>query len=134
MHFRYIKFCESQKNKTLKKQSRKFLVFIDESWLQTEARNYFSKLHSADTSLKDEPRQMLIAKVSLMTAKLETVFERFLSLRVFWLLFSSLLLFPNVSADMSSGLLQVFVELRNLNGTSNYVLYWRDRLFWFRKP
>ena len=25
---------------------------------------------------------------------------------------------------MSSGLLQVFVELRNLHGTSNYVLYW----------
>ena len=31
--------------------------------------------------------------------------------------------FRNVSADMSSGLLQVFVELRNLHGTSNYVLY-----------
>ena len=25
---------------------------------------------------------------------------------------------------MSSGLLQVFVELKNLHGTSNYVLYW----------
>ena len=25
---------------------------------------------------------------------------------------------------MSSGLLQVFVELGNLHGTSNYVLYW----------
>ena len=25
---------------------------------------------------------------------------------------------------MSSGLLQVFVELRNLDGTSNYILYW----------
>ena len=32
--------------------------------------------------------------------------------------------FHNVSADMSSGFLQVFVELRNLHGTSNYVLYW----------
>ena len=32
--------------------------------------------------------------------------------------------FHNVSADMSSGLLQVFVELGNLHGTSNYVLYW----------
>ena len=31
--------------------------------------------------------------------------------------------FPNVSADMFSGLLQVFVELRNLHGTSKYVLY-----------
>ena len=35
---------------------------------------------------------------------------------------------------MSSGLLQVFVELRNLHGTSNYVLCWIHgvRLFWFR--
>ena len=32
--------------------------------------------------------------------------------------------FHNVSADMSSGLLQVFVELENLHGISNYVLYW----------
>ena len=31
--------------------------------------------------------------------------------------------FHNVSVDMSSGLLQVFVELGNLHGTSNYVLY-----------
>ena len=29
--------------------------------------------------------------------------------------------FNNVSADMSTGLLQVFVELWNLHGTSNYV-------------
>ena len=37
---------------------------------------------------------------------------------------------------MSSGLLQVFVELGNLHGTSNYVLYWNHggRLFWFRLP
>ena len=27
------------------------------------------------------------------------------------------------TADMSSGLLQVFVELGNLHGTSNYALY-----------
>ena len=47
-----------------------------------------------------------------------------LSLRVFGLLSSSLLLFDNVSVDMSSGLLQVFVELGNLHGTLNYVLYW----------
>ena len=35
---------------------------------------------------------------------------------------------------MSSCLLQVFVELGNLHGTSNYVLYWIHgrRLFWFR--
>ena len=32
--------------------------------------------------------------------------------------------FQNVSADMSTALLQVFVKLRNLQGTSNYVLYW----------
>ena len=32
--------------------------------------------------------------------------------------------FHDVLADMSSGLLQVFVELRNLHRTSNYVLYW----------
>ena len=43
--------------------------------------------------------------------------------RVFELLSSSLLLFPSVSADMSSGLLQVFVELGSLYGTSNHVLY-----------
>ena len=37
---------------------------------------------------------------------------------------------------MSSGLLQVFVELGNLLGTSNYVLYWNHggRQFWFRLP
>ena len=29
----------------------------------------------------------------------------------------------NVSADMSSGLLQVFVELEILHGTSNHVFY-----------
>ena len=47
-------------------------------------------------------------------------------IKIFGLLSSSLLLFPfhNVSADMSSSLLQVFVELGNLQGTSNYVLYW----------
>ena len=41
--------------------------------------------------------------------------------------------FHNVSANMSSGLLQVFVELGNLHGISNYVLYWNHggRLFWF---
>ena len=35
---------------------------------------------------------------------------------------------------MSSGLLQVFVELGNLHRTSNYVLYWigKGRLFWFK--
>ena len=40
----------------------------------------------------------------------------------------------NVSADMSSGLLQVFVELRRLHGTSNNVLYLihRVHLFWLR--
>ena len=32
--------------------------------------------------------------------------------------------FHNVSVDMSSGLLQLFGELRNLHGTSNYALYW----------
>ena len=32
--------------------------------------------------------------------------------------------FHNVSADMSSDLLKVFIELGNLQGTSNYVLYW----------
>ena len=41
--------------------------------------------------------------------------------------------FHNVSVDMSSGLLQVFVELGNLHGTSNPVLYLihGGRLFWF---
>ena len=44
--------------------------------------------------------------------------------------------FYNVSADMSSGLFQVFVELGNLHRTSNYVFYWihGGRLFWFRLP
>ena len=42
--------------------------------------------------------------------------------------------FHNISANMSSSLLQVFVELWNLHGTSNYVHYWihEGRLFWFR--
>ena len=31
--------------------------------------------------------------------------------------------FQNVSADMTSGLFQVFVELRNLHRTWNYVFY-----------
>ena len=40
--------------------------------------------------------------------------------------------FHNVSADMSSNLLQVLIELGNLHKTSNYVFYWihRGRLFW----
>ena len=40
----------------------------------------------------------------------------------------------SVSADMSSGLLQVFVELWRRHRTSNYVLYLIHRvsLFWFR--
>ena len=44
--------------------------------------------------------------------------------------------FHKVSADISSGFLQVFVELGNLHGTSNYVLYWNHRgcLFWFHLP
>ena len=42
--------------------------------------------------------------------------------------------FLNVSADMFSGLPQVFVELGNLHGNSNYVIYWihAGHLFWFR--
>ena len=49
-----------------------------------------------------------------------------------YILFLFLYLFyiHNVSADMSSGLLQVFVELRNLHGTSNYVLYWIQQDTW----
>ena len=41
--------------------------------------------------------------------------------------------FHNVSADMSSGLLQVFVGLGNLHETSNYVLHWIHgvRLFFY---
>ena len=41
--------------------------------------------------------------------------------------------FNNVSTDMSSGFLQVFVEVRNLEETLNYVLYWIHGgcLFWF---
>ena len=40
----------------------------------------------------------------------------------------------NVSVNMSSGPLQVIVNLWNLHGTSNYVLYWIHEgcLFWFR--
>ena len=30
---------------------------------------------------------------------------------------------PNVSADISSSPLQLFVELRSLHGTSNHILY-----------
>ena len=36
--------------------------------------------------------------------------------------------FHNVSVDMSSGLLQVFFELGNFHGSSNYVLYWIHRV------
>ena len=40
----------------------------------------------------------------------------------------------NVSADMSSGFLQVFFELGSLYGTSNHILYLihGGRLLWFR--
>ena len=42
----------------------------------------------------------------------------------------------SASKQKPTGLLQVFVELGNLHGTSNYVLYWihEGRLFWFRLP
>ena len=42
--------------------------------------------------------------------------------------------FLNVSADISFGLLRLFVELWHLHKTSNYVLFWihGGRLFWFR--
>ena len=57
----------------------------------------------------------------------------FLSLRVFGLLSSSSLLFSQCLANMSSGLLQVFVKLGNLHRTLNYILYWihGSPLFWF---
>ena len=46
-----------------------------------------------------------------------------LSLRVFWDYCLHLYCyFHNILTDMSSGPLQVFVKLGNLNGTSNYVL------------
>ena len=48
----------------------------------------------------------------------------FLSLRVSDYCLHLYCYFHHVSADMSSGLLQVFVELGNLHGTSNYVFYW----------
>ena len=44
------------------------------------------------------------------------------------IVFIFIVISKNVSADMSSGHLQVFVELRNLYGTSNYVLYWIHRV------
>ena len=42
--------------------------------------------------------------------------------------------FHKVSTDMSSDLLQVFVELEDLHETSNYIFYWihGGRLFWSR--
>ena len=54
--------------------------------------------------------------------------DRFLSLRVFGLLSLSLLLFPQVLDDMSSGLCQVFIELGNLRGTLNYIFYCSDSI------
>ena len=50
------------------------------------------------------------------------------------IVFIFIVIFHNVSADMSPGLLLVFFELGNLHGTSNYVLYWIQggRLLWFR--
>ena len=52
------------------------------------------------------------------------------------IVFIFIVFFHNVSADMFSDFLQVFVELRNLHGTSIYVLYWiyGGQLFWFRQP
>ena len=49
------------------------------------------------------------------------------------IVFIFIVISPKVSADMSPGLLQVFVELGNLHGTLNYVPYWihGGRLFWF---
>ena len=45
------------------------------------------------------------------------------------IVFILIVFFHNVSADMPSGLLQVFVELGNLHG-----IYWvyGGHLFWFR--
>ena len=49
----------------------------------------------------------------------------FLSLRVFGLFSSSLLLFPQSFGPICPpDLLQAFVELGSQHGTSNYVLYW----------
>ena len=50
------------------------------------------------------------------------------------LVFSYYCLHHNVSANMSSGLLHVFIELRSLERTSNHVLYLihGGRSFWFR--
>ena len=44
------------------------------------------------------------------------------------IVFIFMVYFHNVSADMSSGLHQVFVELGNQHGISNYVLYWIRRV------
>ena len=64
--------------------------------------------------------------------------KRFSSLRVFRLLSSSLLLFPQrfgrYILRLSSGIsLMIFVELGILRGTSRFDLYWNHggRLFWF---
>ena len=65
--------------------------------------------------------------------------RRFLLYRVFGLLYSPLLLYSNVSADVSSGFLQVFcVELGKQNETSNHIQYLNHRgrllLFHFCLP
>ena len=52
----------------------------------------------------------------------------FLSLKFFGLLSSSLLLFPQHFGWYV--LLQVFVELGNLHGTLNYILYWNQQDTW----
>ena len=60
--------------------------------------------------------------------------EKIFIIKGFWtIVFIFIVIFHNISADMSSGLFHVFVELGNLHGTSNYILYWihRGGLFWF---
>ena len=60
--------------------------------------------------------------------------KNFLSLRVFGQLYLSLLLIPQRFGRYILRPFEVFVELGNLHGTSNYVLYWiyGGHMFWFR--
>ena len=51
----------------------------------------------------------------------------FFIIKGFWTIVFIFIVISIVLANMSFGLLQVFVELGNLHGTSNYILYWNHK-------
>ena len=98
---------------------------------QEKFSEYMDKYNNSNTNNNKEDEEGLL---KVIYQELKSVFfsplrffmshPTLLSLRVFGLLSSSLLLFPQRFGRYVRRLLQVFVELGNFHGTSNYVLCW----------